>query len=166
MAELTEHTVFRYPPHSFYATPELTADELIDALKGVLQRAAAGNGVPQVAGLARRTLAELKRIQGAEGLATISAFVAHEFHMCPDDLKSRARDQRTAFCRQLTMHLCRRITGKSFTVIATHFNRDYSTVIHACHLIERRTQRDAAFRVFIEKLEGRISQTVPATAQG
>jgi chromosomal replication initiation ATPase DnaA len=165
MAELTEHTVFRYPPHSFYATPEPAADELIDALKDVLQRAAAGNDVPRLTGLARRALTEMKRIQGANGLASINEFVAREFHLRPDDLKSRARDQRTAFCRQLTMHLCRRITGKPFAVIATHFNRDYSTVIHACHLIERRTQRDAAFRVFIEKLEGRISQIVPTTGQ-
>jgi len=76
------------------------------------------------------------------------------------------RDQRTAFCRQLAMHLCRRITGKPFAVIGTHFNRDYSTVIHACHLIEQRTQRDAAFRLFIEKLEGRITGTIHTTAQG
>jgi chromosomal replication initiation ATPase DnaA len=64
------------------------------------------------------------------------------------------------------MHLCRRITGKPFAVIGTHFNRDYSTVIHACHLIEQRTQRDAAFRLFIEKLEGRITGTIHTTAQG
>ena len=125
----------------------------------------AGNGVPQLTGLARRALAEAKRIQGANRLASINEFVARAFHLRPDDLKSRARDQRTAFCRQLAMHLCRRITGKPFAVIGTHFNRDYSTVIHACHLIEQRTQRDAAFRLFIEKLEGRITRTV-ATAQG
>jgi chromosomal replication initiation ATPase DnaA len=165
MAELTEHTFFPFSSHLFPTEPEPAADELIDALKRVLQRAAAGNGVPQLTGLARRALAELKRIQGASGLASINDFVAREFHLRPDDLKSRARDQRTTFCRQMAMHLCRRITGKPFAVIGTHFNRDYSTVIHACHLIEQRTQRDAAFRLFIEKLEGRITQTFPTTGQ-
>lgn len=166
MAELTEHTFFPFSSHLFRTDSEPAADELIDALKRVLQRAAAGNGVPQLAGPARHALAELKRIQSANGLTAINEFVAREFHLPADELKSRARDQRTAFCRQLAMHLCRRITGKSFAVIGTHFNRDYSTVIHACHLIERRTQRDAAFRLSIEKLEGRITRTVPATAQG
>ena len=163
MAELTEHIFFPFRAHPSCTRPELAADELIDTLKRVLERAATG---PQLAGLARRALAELKRIQGANGLASINAFVAREFHLRPDDLKSRARDQRTAFCRQLAMHLCRRITGKPFAVIGTHFNRDYSTVIHACHLIEQRTQRDAAFRLFIEKLEGRITGTIHTTAQG
>jgi hypothetical protein len=55
--------------------------------------------------------------------------------------------------------------GKPFAVIGTHFNRDYSTVIHECHLIEQRTQRDAAFRLFIEKLEGRTTRTFPTTEQ-
>jgi Bacterial dnaA protein helix-turn-helix len=166
MAELTEHTFFPFSSHLFRTEPEPAADELIDALKRVLQRAAAGNGVSQLTGLARRALAELRHIQGADGLAAISEFVGREFHLRADDLRSKARDQRTAFCRQLAMHLCRRITGKPFAVIGTHFNRDYSTVIHACHLTEQRTQRDAAFRLFVEKLEGRITRTIPATAQG
>jgi chromosomal replication initiation ATPase DnaA len=162
MAELTEHICFPFRAHPFYTRPELAADELIDTLKRDLERAAAGNGVPQLAGLARRALAELKRIQGADGLAAISDFVGREFHLRPDGLRSRARDQRMAFCRQVAMHLCRKITGKSFAVIGTHFNRDYSTVIYACHLIERRMTRDIAFRVFIGKLEGRITETLAA----
>jgi chromosomal replication initiation ATPase DnaA len=163
MAELTEHTFFPFSAHPFCVTPE--SAELIDALRRALQRAATGNGPPQLAGLARRTLAELKRIQDAEELGAISVLVAREFHLRPAVLKSKARGQRTAFCRQLAMHLCRRISGKPFTIIGTHFNRNHASVIYAFQLIERRMTRDAAFRQFIEQFEGRIAGTVPATMQ-
>ncbi len=62
------------------------------------------------------------------------------------------------------MHLCRRITGKRFVIIGTHFDRDHSTVIHARNLIERRLVRDAAFRLFIERLEGQITGAATNTA--
>ena len=167
MDRLTEHTFFPFPAHPFCATPE--PDELVDTLKRVLQRIATGKGTPHVARLARRALAELKRIQDANGLGTISAVVAREFHLRPAVLKSKAQDQRTAFCRQLAMHLCRRITGKSFAgksfvVIGTHFNRDHASVIYACQLIKRRMPRDAAFGLFIEQLKLRITGVAANTA--
>ena len=162
MDRLTEHTFFPFPAHPFCATAE--PDELIDILKHVLQRAARDSGTPQVARLARRALAELKRIQDANGLGTISAVVAREFHLRTPVLKSKAQDQRTAFCRQLAMHLCRRITGKSFAVIGTHFNRDHASVVYACQLIARRMARDAAFRRLIEQLERRITGVAANTA--
>ncbi len=163
MAELTEHTFFPFSAHPFCVTPE--SAELIDALRRVLQRAATGNGPPQLASFARRTLAELRRIQEAEELGAISALVARQFHLRPAVLKSKARGQHTAFCRQLAMHLCRRMSGKPFTIIGTHFNRNHTSVIYACQLIEQRMTRDAAFRRFIEQFEGHIAGTVPATMQ-
>ncbi len=162
MAELTEHTFFPFRAHPFCATPE--PDELIDTLKRVLQRAATDSGPPQLAGLARRMLAQLRRIQDAEGLSVISAFVACEFHLRPAVLKSKARGQHTAFCRQLAMHLCRRISGKPFATIGTHFNRNHASVIYACQLIERRMTRDAAFGLFIKQLERQITGAAASTA--
>jgi chromosomal replication initiator protein len=162
MDRLTEHTFFPFPTHPFCAAPE--SDELIDTLKRILQRAATDSGPPQLAGLARRTLAQLRRIQDAERLGAISAFVACEFHLRPAVLKSKARGQHTAFCRQLAMHLCHRITGKPFATIGTHFNRNHASVIHACQLIERRMTRDAAFGLFIEQLELRITGAAASAA--
>jgi hypothetical protein len=140
MAELTEHTVFVSSAHPFCARPELAADQLIDTLEVALRRVtgvSADASLP-LADLAHRALAALARIRIAGRLASISDQVAREFRLCPDDLQSRTRDQRE------------------------HFNRDHSTVIHAYQLIERR-MRDAAFRLFIEKLEAQITGTVPTT---
>jgi len=163
MAELTDHTVFLSSAHPFCAQPGCATNDLIETLKQILQRVLAGNGSPQLAGFAQRALAEMERIQAANGLATISEFVAHTFHLSRDALKSRSKDQRRTFCRQVAMHLCRRITGKPFAIIGAHFDRHHSTCIHAFSLIERRMQRDAAFRLFIEQLEGQITGTLSAT---
>jgi len=58
------------------------------------------------------------------------------------------------------MFLSRKITGAPFKSIAIRFDRDHSTVIHAYWLIERRIQRDTAFRLFIKQLEARIVAVV------
>jgi chromosomal replication initiator protein len=97
-------------------------------------------------------------------LGNVSDQVAREFRLRSNDLQSRSREQRIVFARQLAMHLCRKITGASFESIGENFNRDHSTVIHAYQLIERRIARDAAFRLFIAKLEGRITRTMPTAA--
>src|SRR5437762_1681566 len=79
------------------------------------------------------------------------------------ELKSKKRTQRVAFCRQVAMYLCRKITSNSFPNIGEHFGRDHSTVIHAFNLIERRVNNDSAFRLAIEKIE-RGLKNAPANA--
>lgn len=165
MAELTDHTFFASSAHPFCTPPELAADELIDSLEAALRRVTVlpADASPPLVDLARRALAALARVRSAGRLASISDHVAREFRLRPDDLQSRTREQRITFARQLAMFLCRKITGAPFESIGEHFKRDHSTVIHAYQLIERRIRRDAAFRLFIEKLEGQITGTVPAT---
>jgi chromosomal replication initiator protein len=100
-------------------------------------------------------------LQGSTPLAVISDRVVRDFRLRSDDLQSRTREQRISFARQLAMFLCRKMTGAPFESIGEHFNRGHSTVIHAVNLIERRIRREAAFRLFIEKLEGQITGTIP-----
>ncbi len=76
MDGLTDHTFFPFPAHPFCTQ----SDELMDTLKRVLQQTATGSGAPQLARLARRALAELRRIQTANELDAISEFVARELH--------------------------------------------------------------------------------------
>jgi len=148
------------------APPERAAEELIDGLEAALRRVTAlpGHASPPLADVARRTLAALTRARIAGRLANVSDQVARELRLRSVDLHSRSREQRIAFARQLAMQLCRKITGAPFESIGEHFNRDHSTVIHACRLIEQRMARDAAFRLFMSKLEGRIIRSMPTTA--
>lgn len=83
----------------------------------------------------------------------IQKTVADFFHIRLADLKSKKRTQHIAFCRQVAMYLCRKLTGNSFPVIGDAFGRDHSTVIHAYNLIARRVANDSAFRLSIEKIE-------------
>ncbi len=86
------------------------------------------------------------------GIEAIQNAVADYFHIRISDLKSKRRTQHIAFCRQVAMYLCRKLTESSFPVIGEHFGRDHSTVIHAYNLIARRVASDAAFRISIEKI--------------
>jgi chromosomal replication initiator protein len=95
-------------------------------------------------------------------LKTVSNQIARDFRLQPPDLQSKLQEQRILFVRQLTMFLCRKITGAPFKSIGEHFHRDHSTVIHGYRVIEQRVRGNAAFRRLIERLEGCITRTVRA----
>src|SRR5271167_4103191 len=126
-------------------------------LEGCLTRLAAlasmENAVITVE-FARQALQDLIRNADAKpDIETIQKTVADFFHIRLADLKSKKRTQHIAFCRQVAMYLCRKLTDASFPTIGDHFGRDHSTVIHAHNLILRRVTSDAAFRISIEKIE-------------
>ncbi len=103
---------------------------------------------------ARQALQDLIRNADAKpDVESIQKTVADFFHIRLTDLKSKKRTQHIAFCRQVAMYLCRRLTDCSFPTIGEHFGRDHSTVIHAHNLIMRRVTSDPAFRLSIEKIE-------------
>jgi chromosomal replication initiator protein len=89
-------------------------------------------------------------------IETIQQHVSDVFHIRLADLKSKKRTQHVAFCRQVAMYLCRKLTDSSFPVIGTGFGRDHSTVIHAYNLIAHRVNKDAAFSGLIQKIERQL----------
>jgi chromosomal replication initiator protein len=103
---------------------------------------------------ARQALHDLIRNHEAKpDVEAIQRAVSDFFHIRLVDLKSKKRTQHIAFCRQVAMYLCRKLTSSSFPTIGEHFGRDHSTVIHAFNLIERRVTSDSAFRLSIEKIQ-------------
>jgi chromosomal replication initiator protein len=126
-------------------------------LEGCLTRLAALaslNSSAITVDFARQALQDLIRNADAKpDIDTIQKIVADFFHIRLADLKSKKRTQHIAFCRQVAMYLCRKLTDASFPTIGEHFGRDHSTVIHAHNLILRRVTSDAAFRISIEKIE-------------
>jgi chromosomal replication initiator protein len=103
---------------------------------------------------ARQALHDLIRNHEVKpDIEAIQKVVSDFFHIRLVDLKSKKRTQHIAFCRQVAMYLCRKLTDCSYPNIGEHFGRDHSTVIHACNLIERRVKADSAFRMSIEKVE-------------
>ena len=126
-------------------------------LEGCLTRLAAlasVTGSPITIEFARQALRDLIRTyESKPDIEAIQRVVSNCFHIRLADLKSKKRTQRIAFCRQVAMYLCRKITSNSFPSIGDHFGRDHSTVIHAYNLIARRVGNDSAFRMSIEKIE-------------
>src|SRR5260370_34563413 len=91
---------------------------------------------------ARQALHDLISLHDAKpDVESIQKTVADFFHIRLTDLKSKKRTQHIAFCRQVAMYLCRKLTDSSFPTIGDHFGRDHSTVIHAHNLIIRRVTR-------------------------
>ncbi len=106
---------------------------------------------------ARESLRDLIRDEEVKpDINTIQQRVCETFHIRLIDLKSTKRTQHLAFCRQVAMYLCRNLTHSSFPAIGAEFSRDHSTVIHACNLIGRRVDNDAAFRALINKIERQL----------
>jgi chromosomal replication initiator protein len=126
-------------------------------LEGCLTRLAAlasMDRTPVTVEFTRQALHDLIRVQDHRpGIDGIQKTVSDFFHIRLTDLKSKKRTQHIAFCRQVAMYLCRKLTDNSFPVIGEHFGRDHSTVIHAYNLIARRVGNDSAFRMSIEKIE-------------
>jgi chromosomal replication initiator protein len=126
-------------------------------LEGCLTRLAAlasMDRAPVTVEFTRQALHDLIRVQDQRpGIEGIQKTVADFFHIRLAELKSKKRTQHIAFCRQVAMYLCRKLTDNSFPVIGEHFGRDHSTVIHAYNLIARRVGNDSAFRMSIEKIE-------------
>ncbi|MGH7935373.1 MAG: helix-turn-helix domain-containing protein [Candidatus Binataceae bacterium] len=97
--------------------------------------------------------------------------VAAAFHLNRAELLSRSRRQRVIRARHVAMYLSRelagfgsdhpcadaneawlRFRGVSFPRIGLAFDRDHSSVIHACDAIARRRQSDAEFASMLEAL--------------
>jgi len=163
-----------FAPHTLLVAP----DDLLDHLAGAL-RASVAHPDEAVQALAAATLSEVRRIQAAarrklaaqqaeltaRRLTLITDQVGHALRVDREELRGKSRGQHIAFCRQVAMFICRQLSAASFPNIGELFDRDHSTVIAACQLIEQRMARDRAFRIFIARLAQEISGTVPATAE-
>jgi chromosomal replication initiation ATPase DnaA len=165
MAVLIDQLASLCSAAGFRLSPNSSSDEFIDALKITLRWTTEHPAsIPlRPAQAVRMAFAALTQIRTAVRFLIITNQIRRDFHLGPDELQSRSREQRIAFARQLSIFLYRRITGAPFESIGAHFRRDHATAIHAYRVIEQRAQRDAAFQLFIQELEGRITKGVPLT---
>lgn len=91
-----------------------------------------------------------------QALDSIIEAVSQKFHVKVKALRGSKRDSQTAFVRQVTFYLARRLTGLSFPKLGDAFNRDHSTVIHGANLIAARMKAESAFATTIQDLEESI----------
>jgi len=154
------------PDVALYVAQNVSSN--VRELEGCLTRLAAFASLNKCAitvDFARQALRDLIREQEVKlDIDLIQKRVSEFFHIRLADLKSKKRTQHIAFCRQVAMYLCRKLTDSSFPTIGDRFGRDHSTVIHAYNLISRRVSNDSAFRHSIEKIERDLKNMRPDAA--
>jgi chromosomal replication initiation ATPase DnaA len=73
---------------------------------------------------------------GDPSIADIQAAVCEEFAITRSEMLSDRVDRHVSRPRQIAIFLAREITNRSFGIIATAFNRDYSTAYEAHHRLK------------------------------
>ncbi len=84
--------------------------------------------------------------------------VAEHFGFQTADLVSHKRNKDIAYPRQITMYLCRELTGLSLQQIGKELgNRDHTTIRHGCEKIAADLKRDLILLENIEALKKKIT---------
>lgn len=87
-------------------------------------------------------------------IETIQRNVSKYFGVSVADMASKKRTKIVSFPRQIGMFLCRKLAGASYPMIGMRFGgKDHTTVLHACHAIEKRFKRDEELRDIINRIE-------------
>ncbi len=110
--------------------------------------------------LAQEALVELvpENIAKALTVHDIQRAVCDQFHVKPDDLRSKSRQKDIVYPRQIAMYLTRELTGISLPKIGKEFGgRDHTTVMHAINKVEKDLNSDAQISKLVSKLRERLS---------
>ena len=82
----------------------------------------------------------------------IQKTVADYYNIPVVELKAKKRNREISVPRQIAMMLTRELTELSLTQIGSEFNRDHTTVIHACDKITEDARADTAMSNLLEDL--------------
>jgi chromosomal replication initiator protein len=103
--------------------------------------------------LAEEVLPELRVRPVPPSIDGILAATAESFGTTARLLRARRRDQDLVLPRQVAMYLARKVLGSSFAALAATFERDHTTLIHACRTIAARLETDGALAERVERIE-------------
>ena len=110
--------------------------------------------------LSRRVVED---IIGAAALSQISleqitSEVSSTYSVSNKQLVGKTRKMEVVQARHISMFLCREMTSCSLLSIGAYFgNRDHSTVIHACKVIEDRITKDSSFAKDIKNIKNHLT---------
>lgn len=100
----------------------------------------------------------LARVEGAaerpmpRSIRRIVDQVAAHFGVGRPALLGEPRAAHIALARHVAMHLCRDLHGYSLPLIGRAFNRDHTSVLHACRRIEALRQEDPQLAAQLDAL--------------
>ncbi len=88
----------------------------------------------------------------------IRDFVARQFMISPERLRSRSRKKEVTLPRQIGMYLARKNTNEGLAGIGRAFNRDHSTVVHAVRAVSDHMNRNTSLRRQVELMDRKIAK--------
>ncbi len=97
----------------------------------------------------------LKNYTDTVGLTpeTIMFCTAQYYSLQVRDLLGKNRSAHVVLARQISMYLCRRLLGVSYSHIAQIFEKDHTTVLHACSKIENKQELQSTLSILSQKIE-------------
>jgi chromosomal replication initiator protein len=112
---------------------------------------------------------------GCISIADVQHAVARAFSLSISEMLSRMRRHRLAGARQVAMYLSREMAGggwlgrrrqaASFPRIGMAFERDHTSVIHACNVVVRRRLADADFARTLDRIAHELTAAAHKPAQ-
>ncbi|MDR1812030.1 MAG: AAA family ATPase [Candidatus Fibromonas sp.] len=90
-------------------------------------------------------------------IETVVKNVAANYGISLELLKQKGRGSKEAvLARQVAMYFIRKQLGKSYEYIGKYFNRDHSTALYACKLVEKRIKKDMPFGLEIKRIKNAL----------
>jgi chromosomal replication initiator protein len=90
-------------------------------------------------------------------IENIQNTIAEHYHLQVKELVGRKRHSNIVFPRHLAMYLSRKLTEHSTTEIGDKFgNRDHTTVMYGCKVINKKLKEDPYFEKILNKLVNKI----------
>ncbi|MCB2184140.1 MAG: chromosomal replication initiator protein DnaA [Desulfobulbaceae bacterium] len=108
--------------------------------------------------MVKETLANIIGQNSQLSPIVIRDFIARQFKIEIDELKSKSRKQAITFPRQIAMYFSRKYTEMPLADIGKAFNRDHSTVVHAIRAITDKKTRNTSIRRQIDFLEDKLEK--------
>jgi chromosomal replication initiator protein len=90
----------------------------------------------------------------ALSMETVVKIVAIHYGISVDILKQKGRGSKeSVLTRQVAMYFIRNELNKSFEHIGKYFNRDHSTALYACKLVENKMKKEMPFNLEIKRIK-------------
>lgn len=86
----------------------------------------------------------------------IQAAVEDFYGIAHKDLVGKKKERRIVHPRQVAIYLCRELSESTLKNIGKAFNRDHTTVMHSCDLINNQLQEDRNLREELEAIREKV----------
>lgn len=94
-------------------------------------------------------------------LAVIQTATAQEFGITPTDMLSERRSFRVSRPRMAAMWLSRELTKHSMPAIGRFYNKDHTTVCHACYRVPILCRQFAEYGESVMRLRSTLAEDIP-----